>query len=542
MSNLTQSESPLQIYLESYTSDGGELILYLNSNQGAEWKPSQENFSVSLGTEVLQVTGSRTVAEAETPVTILFLADVSGSLDNRRMEDMKTVINSITEKLREQDKVCIIAMGDELRSSGFLTDKEEIQAQTDMLAVLKEDTNLYQGIDKSLKLLQAEGTAGEKKCLIVLSDGAEYNSYGITREEVNTAIQDSCIPVYTVGMPKNTTSQSRLDNVKVLGSFARISAGGIHYVPALEGTDFVSAADSIWDNIMAGQVVTADVSGCSPMGREIYLQVSAGTEDSGLVYTGITVVDSNIITETPGTGADADTDQEDADSETAQAETEADTDADQEDADSEATQTETTAGGTGKSTVPLFAGIAVLAVILIGFLLLVLGRKKKNRQMSEEKPAYPESGVPENVGQTEDVGRTEDAREDAGSMDAAGAETGRTEGFGPERTPMERGHVAPGLPIQLIRMGIGETLTYSLTVTGSLSMGRDSQAADFTIPEDRGLSSRHCVFRYEERNLFLEDAGSTNGTYVNGVPIKTPMRLNRDDVLLIGSYEYRIYW
>lgn len=534
MSNLIQSEGSLQIYLESYMSNGGELTLYLNSSQGASWKPAKEDFNVSLGKEVLSVTGVKTVKEAETPVTILFLVDVSGSLDSRRMEDMKTVISGVTENLGEQDKVCIVAMGDELRTIGFLTDKEEIQAQIDALSVLKEDTNLYQGIEESLKILQSEDTAGGKKCLVVLSDGAEDNSYGITREEVNAAIQDSRIPVYTVGMPKNTESDKQLDSVKVLGSFARISSGGIHYVPALEGTDFAQTADNIWDNIMAGQVLTVDISGISSTGREVYLQISVETEGNGILYTGATVVDSRILTEKSEEEGRDDTEQgekaeENADTETLQTEEE----------------TRAEAGGTEKSTVPILAGIAVLAAVIIGLLFIVF--RKKKRKAAAEVTVPSNDGVPEGSGHTEspeaDIGSLE--AEEAGSPETVGMNGSREESvMGSAAMPFAGmdGGGAAGLPIQLIRMGIGETITYSLTVGRSLSMGRDLQASDFALPEDRGLSGRHCVFRYEEGHLFLEDAGSTNGTYVNGIPIKTPMRLNRDDVLLMGSYEYRIYW
>lgn len=531
MSNLTQSEGALKIYLEGYMSDGGELTLYLNSSQGANWKPAQEDFNVSLGMDVLAVTGSKTVEEAQTPVTILFLVDVSGSLDEQRMEDMKTVIRSVAEKLREQDKLCIVAMGDELRASSFMTDREEIQAQIDALSVLKEDTNLYQGIVESLKLLQSEGTAGDTKCLVVLSDGAEDNNYGITREEVNAAIQDSCIPVYTVGIPKNTENKKQLEDIKVLGSFARVSAGGAHYVPALDGTDYVLAVDGIWGSIMAGQVVTVDISGLSPAGREIYLQVSVKTEESGMVYTGMTVVDSQIISESSEAEGEGDTEQEEAENE--------DTEIMQQE---EETNAET--GGAGKSAVPLFAGIAVLAAVIIGILFILLGKKKKKREAVREVSVHPTDGVLENIG------NMQDSEADTGSTKAEKADSTKAAGnikeSGMESAVLpynrEESGRAAGLPVQLIRMGIGETLTYSLTLGKNLSMGRDMQVSDFAIPEDRGLSGRHCIFHYEQGNLFLEDAGSKNGTYVNGIPIKTPMRLNKDDVLLIGSYEYRIYW
>jgi pSer/pThr/pTyr-binding forkhead associated (FHA) protein len=39
--------------------------------------------------------------------------------------------------------------------------------------------------------------------------------------------------------------------------------------------------------------------------------------------------------------------------------------------------------------------------------------------------------------------------------------------------------------------------------------------------------------------MYVEDMGSTNGTYLNGRQIKAPERLNRADVIRIGDTEYR---
>ena len=40
--------------------------------------------------------------------------------------------------------------------------------------------------------------------------------------------------------------------------------------------------------------------------------------------------------------------------------------------------------------------------------------------------------------------------------------------------------------------------------------------------------------------IFVCDLTSTNGTFVNGVPITGPYRLFNDDIILIGSMELRV--
>lgn len=74
------------------------------------------------------------------------------------------------------------------------------------------------------------------------------------------------------------------------------------------------------------------------------------------------------------------------------------------------------------------------------------------------------------------------------------------------------------------------------TLEGELVIGR-SQEADIFL-SDRRVSSRHARIYLKEDHFFLEDLGSTNGTFVNGLPIKTPYRLEIGDKITIGPYVF----
>jgi len=61
------------------------------------------------------------------------------------------------------------------------------------------------------------------------------------------------------------------------------------------------------------------------------------------------------------------------------------------------------------------------------------------------------------------------------------------------------------------------------------------QVLDFPM-----ISSRHARLVRSGASLVVEDLGSTNGTFVNGRRISSPVRVQRDDVIALGSYTVRL--
>jgi len=69
--------------------------------------------------------------------------------------------------------------------------------------------------------------------------------------------------------------------------------------------------------------------------------------------------------------------------------------------------------------------------------------------------------------------------------------------------------------------------------TDSLVVGR-ALDADLTL-SDPFLSRRHSRFFRTGADLFVEDLGSRNGTFVNGEPVDGTMRLRRGDRVQFGQ-------
>lgn len=69
------------------------------------------------------------------------------------------------------------------------------------------------------------------------------------------------------------------------------------------------------------------------------------------------------------------------------------------------------------------------------------------------------------------------------------------------------------------------------------TMGR-SEEVDIRV-EDKFASSAHARIFPRSGKLYIEDMGSTNGTYLNGSQLSRPERLHDGDEVRIGDSEYR---
>ena len=71
-----------------------------------------------------------------------------------------------------------------------------------------------------------------------------------------------------------------------------------------------------------------------------------------------------------------------------------------------------------------------------------------------------------------------------------------------------------------------------------LTVGR-GRNNDIALPEDDYASSRHARFEPRRDGVYVEDIGSTNGTFVNGIRVTRERKLTPGDVVRIGETDLR---
>jgi hypothetical protein len=100
-------------------------------------------------------------------------------------------------------------------------------------------------------------------------------------------------------------------------------------------------------------------------------------------------------------------------------------------------------------------------------------------------------------------------------------------------SPLGRGGGKPKLRVQS-GSGLSPGSAYDLS-EGAL-LGRGDQA-DIRI-EDGFASAKHARLIPQGDVMVLEDLGSTNGTYLNGEPVRGPQPLHAGDKIRIGDSEF----
>ena len=109
---------------------------------------------------------------------------------------------------------------------------------------------------------------------------------------------------------------------------------------------------------------------------------------------------------------------------------------------------------------------------------------------------------------------------------------GSVPGLGVEQPDVEAGKV-----IVVKSPALDEGEEWQLN-SAPLTFGRSEQN-DVQLQRDEYASSKHARIEPRRDGVWLEDIGSTNGTYLNGIRLTRPKRLAAGDIVRIGETELR---
>jgi FHA domain len=74
--------------------------------------------------------------------------------------------------------------------------------------------------------------------------------------------------------------------------------------------------------------------------------------------------------------------------------------------------------------------------------------------------------------------------------------------------------------------------------SSQITIGRGGQN-DIAIPSDEYASARHARLEPRQDGVWVQDLGSTNGTYLNGARLERPRRLTNGDIVRVGDTDLR---
>jgi len=82
-----------------------------------------------------------------------------------------------------------------------------------------------------------------------------------------------------------------------------------------------------------------------------------------------------------------------------------------------------------------------------------------------------------------------------------------------------------------------EGLDFELN-SAQMTIGRGRQN-DVALQTDEYASARHARFEPRQDGVWVQDLGSTNGTFLNGMRLERPRRLTAGDIVRVGETDLR---
>jgi hypothetical protein len=101
-----------------------------------------------------------------------------------------------------------------------------------------------------------------------------------------------------------------------------------------------------------------------------------------------------------------------------------------------------------------------------------------------------------------------------------------------------RGPSEPGRLVVLASPRGEPLVGTSFPLDAVTTMGRD--LTNTIVLDDAFASTEHAILTFRGRVWYVEDRGSTNGTYVNGLAVAGPTAIGFGDQLQIGEVRFRL--
>lgn len=470
-----------------------------------------ESFTAFLGSRSVPVDTVRPFHLDDDGVAVLFLLDVSRSIRPEAFQRMRDAVASWRRSLGPGDRAALMTFGSSVQLvSDFDADSTAFLAGIDSVGPRDDDTRFYEGLTRAVETAR-QGGAGlpTRRVVVTVSDGVDDNVGGATREELLEAIATNSVPVYGIGFAGPAGAE---EGLQALGSFARRS-GGAYFDGVSQPLD--SAVSEVREHLNAALVMTLDCSDCPRDGAVYRLRVShaSGSRERA---------DELDVRMRPSAAAD---------------------------------DAPTTEEGSGPLDVlgPPWILAALGALLLAVILLLWWGRRRAavagdvavaGTSFASEDP--PRGGLPRReAGGGEEPGTVPSSSPSGGSVGAVGgvADPGATApvvGAVGEATPGPTIPVEPALQVRLTPLAPSRLTGRTVEIRDEVTLGREETSADIAF-QDPSVSSVHCVLSREGDELFVEDRNSTNGTFVNGVPVRGRRRIEDDDIIRLGQFDVRVH-
>ena len=427
------------------------------------------------------------------------IIDNSLSIQEEYRETIKTFLTELTAARNEGDTFTIATFAENITylvqdSSDYLKIREKV----DSINFVDQESYLTKTLYTVMDDLQENSEDDRYTRIIIIADGAENEALGYTDEELTRRIEETCIPVYTIGCRTGANEE----NLKKMFSISRMSNAREYLL------DETEPAEILQDILNGTDLIRVDIFPedelCDGTRQPVRIGFGEGfcTVEAVMPFRAETPVAETNVPEKAVEEAE----------------------------EVEQTTVVLTEEDTG-FPVPILLvaafGIFLIAVIAAAVILVKKGKQKEPEQKDV------------------DLSEIGHSRETLLSSQKSGDGTeilnqGQT--AGPAKTDIING----GKTVKLCLQDIHDpTKTFEYPLRGAVLIGKDEARCQVVINYNKYVSAVHCEILPKGNGYVVRDGGdtviaSTNGTFVDGVKAAPELALPAGSVLKLGEVSLKV--
>lgn len=454
-------------------------------------KPERSDVAATIDGNKLTVQDIRRFGDTDEGVADIFLVDISGSIRDSQMKQVKAAIKTWAANMKNNDRIAIITFGENVRCAiDFSNDRGAIDNAVNSITNNDRKTQLYGGISEALKLAtRTDANLPKRKNIVLITDGVNDYNGGVSENDVFTQLKDDLVPVYSMLMPNSEKGRATINSVTEY-------SGGKMYDMSNKQIDTVYG----WIRESIQNSYTVDFA---------YGNAAA---DDGKHSLNVKIAQGDKIAEDSVQFTFKKSDEPSG--AYAMGESKNVTDENKEE------KNEENSSDNKKKLILIIGIILFVAVAIVAFILFLVMRGRNTEDVYTSDIYSGGSSQSFNQGYPDHINNGYNNAQSSHGMD---------------RT-MNVNEMGQDITIVLSPINGGAQLTAKMN--GIVNIGR-GPLNEIVINDDL-VSGRHCSITNENGVMYIEDMMSTNGTILNGILINSKSEIRNNDTLMLGNNEYRV--
>lgn len=466
------------------TQDNDSVRVYLAGE-------TQGNLTAQISGWDCEILEQGTLAETGSPSSVLFLIDVSSSMQPSSQTQACELLDAMIERKRAGDQYAIASFGAAHQMlCDFTNERYDLAKSLQSLAWEDSHSNVYQAVEQSMRQVATMQQEGRFVQLVVLTAVVEGAPDGITREELFWSLKNAPLPVHTIGFVRKDND----DSLQALSSLSRI-AGARHV--QMKGDDDVTQGASMLEDYTASvyQIqVKLPKQAKDGAVRPLELFSSGGAP---ILRHDLYMPREEVVLPPP----------------TAASTVPPSPESEQPPALEAKPASESQRGNEVWIVLCIVLGLLIAAAAAI----LLVKRTRRNDSVQEAPEAQTEADNATTV-----------------MMDKAGQHTHLLiQGGGPSEKEQTELRLVLNDLVQPHRR-------YEMTVDGTIEIGREPTQPGITIEDDKSVSRRQCMIIRRGSDLWIENTSTSNKTSVNDEVLTQPLQLKDNDVITCGRTRFSV--